>query len=74
MTTSLHTDISGWATRLNTEDVARYTGSGVWRNVTLAETARRQAGQDAQRIAVIEGGIQQKLPTKELFVKNLWGE
>jgi non-ribosomal peptide synthetase component E (peptide arylation enzyme) len=56
MTTSLHTDISGWATRLNALDVARYTGSGVWRNVTLAETARRQAGQDAQRIAVIEGG------------------
>ena len=54
MTTSLHTDVSGWATRLNAEDVARYTGSGAWRNVTLAETARRQAGQDAQRIAVIE--------------------
>ena len=54
MTTSLHTDISGWATRLNAEDVARYTSSGVWRNVTLAENARRQAEQDAQRIAVIE--------------------
>jgi len=55
MTTSLHTDVSGWATRLNAEDVARYTSSGVWRNVTLAENARRQAEQDAQRIAVIEG-------------------
>jgi non-ribosomal peptide synthetase component E (peptide arylation enzyme) len=40
---------------LNAEDVARYTSSGVWRNVTLAENARRQAEQDAQRIAVIEG-------------------
>ncbi len=55
MTTGLHTDVSGWATRLNAEDVARYTSSGVWRNVTLAENARHQAEQDAQRIAVIEG-------------------
>jgi len=55
MTTSLHTDVSGWATRLNAEDVARYTGSGVWRNATLAENAKRQAEQHAQRIAVIEG-------------------
>ena len=55
MTTSLHRDVSGWATRLNAEDAARYTGSGVWRNVTLAENARRQAEQHAQRIAVIEG-------------------
>jgi acyl-CoA synthetase (AMP-forming)/AMP-acid ligase II len=55
MSLSLHQDASGWATRLSEEDIARYTQRGAWRNVTLADCARRQAAQDVQRTAVIEG-------------------
>jgi acyl-CoA synthetase (AMP-forming)/AMP-acid ligase II len=47
--------VSGWATRLRDEDVARYTERGEWRNVTLADCARRQAEQAAQHTAVVEG-------------------
>ncbi len=33
----MRTDVGGSATRLSEQDIARYTGSGAWRNVTLAE-------------------------------------
>jgi acyl-CoA synthetase (AMP-forming)/AMP-acid ligase II len=55
MSTRLHNDISGWATRLSEQDIERYTQGGMWRNVTLADCARRQAEHAAQRTAVVEG-------------------
>jgi acyl-CoA synthetase (AMP-forming)/AMP-acid ligase II len=55
MSMNIHRDVSGWATRLREEDVARYTERGEWRNVTLADCARRQAEQAAPRTAVVEG-------------------
>ena len=55
MSTNLHTDISGWATRLSQRDIAHYTQSGRWRNVTLADCVTRQAELGAQRTAVVEG-------------------
>jgi acyl-CoA synthetase (AMP-forming)/AMP-acid ligase II len=55
MTADLRNDVSGWATRLGEQDIARYTQSGAWRNVTLADNATRQAERNGQRIAVVEG-------------------
>ena len=55
MSTNLNTDISGWATRLSQRDIAHYTQSGRWRNVTLADCVTRQAELGAQRTAVVEG-------------------
>ncbi len=55
METKLHHDISGWATRLNEKDVARYTQTGAWRNVTLADCAVQRAQRDAGHVAVVEG-------------------
>jgi len=51
----MRTDISGWVTRLNHEDIARHTASGAWRNVTLADCAARIAQHAPERIAVVEG-------------------
>jgi acyl-CoA synthetase (AMP-forming)/AMP-acid ligase II len=48
-------DVSGWATRLTDEEIDRYTRSGAWRNVTLADCAVRQAQHAPERIAVVEG-------------------
>jgi acyl-CoA synthetase (AMP-forming)/AMP-acid ligase II len=48
-------DVSGWTTRLRQEDIARYTETGAWRNVTLADCARRQAQRAPGRVAVVEG-------------------
>jgi acyl-CoA synthetase (AMP-forming)/AMP-acid ligase II len=53
--TLLQQDVSGWATRLSETDRARYRQSGAWRNVTLADCARRQAREGPRRIAVVEG-------------------
>ena len=50
----MRTDVSGWTTRLTDEAIERYTRSGVWRNVTLAEFAERQAARAPERIAVVE--------------------
>ena len=50
----MRTDVSGWATRLSEQDIARYTGSGAWRNVTLADCAHRLAQRSPERIAAIE--------------------
>jgi acyl-CoA synthetase (AMP-forming)/AMP-acid ligase II len=51
----VRTDISGWVTRLSDEDIARYTASGAWRNVTLADCAARLAQRVPDRVAVVEG-------------------
>ncbi len=48
-------DISGWTTRLSEEMVRRYTGTGAWRNVTLAECAARQMRDRPNDVAVVEG-------------------
>jgi acyl-CoA synthetase (AMP-forming)/AMP-acid ligase II len=48
-------DPSGWVTRLTDADIERHTACGAWRNVTLADCARRQAQHAGQRIAVSEG-------------------
>ena len=52
----MHTDVSGWVTRLDDEAVGRYTRSGAWRGVTLADHAVREAERVPDRVAVIEGG------------------
>ena len=46
---------SGWATRLNAEMIARYTSSGEWSGVTLANTARKCLREIPDRIAVVDG-------------------
>ena len=51
----MHTDVSGWATRLTQEEIRQHTASGAWRNVTLADCASVQAKQSPQRVAVVEG-------------------
>jgi len=51
-------DISGWVTRLTDEDIARYSASGAWRNVTLADCAMRMAQHAPDRVAVVDGAQQ----------------
>jgi acyl-CoA synthetase (AMP-forming)/AMP-acid ligase II len=51
----VQTDISGWVTRLSDEDIARYTASGAWRNITLADCAARLVQRVPDRPAVVEG-------------------
>jgi acyl-CoA synthetase (AMP-forming)/AMP-acid ligase II len=51
----MRTDIGGWRTRLTDEDIARYSASGAWRNLTLADRAQRIAERAPGRIAVVEG-------------------
>jgi acyl-CoA synthetase (AMP-forming)/AMP-acid ligase II len=51
----VQTDISGWVTRLCDEDIARYTVSGAWRNVTVADCAARLAQRAPDRVGVVEG-------------------
>jgi acyl-CoA synthetase (AMP-forming)/AMP-acid ligase II len=48
-------DISGWSTRLTDEQIARYTASGAWRNVTVADCAQRMAQAAPRRVAVVDG-------------------
>ncbi len=43
----MRTDVSGWVTRLTDEDIDRYTRSGAWRDVTLADCALREAARGA---------------------------
>jgi acyl-CoA synthetase (AMP-forming)/AMP-acid ligase II len=50
----MHTDISGWVTRLCDADIASYTACGAWRNVTLADCAERLAQRVPERIGVVE--------------------
>ena len=51
----MHTDISGWVTRLSDEDIARYTATGAWRDVTLGDCAARLLQRAPDRVAVVEG-------------------
>ena len=51
----MRTDVSGWVTRLDDEAIGRYTRSGAWRGVTLADHAVREAERAPDRVAVIEG-------------------
>ncbi len=51
----MRTDPCGWTTRLTRQDIERYTASGAWRNVTLADCASRQADLAPDRLAVAEG-------------------
>ena len=51
----MRTDVSGWVTRLTDEAIDRYTRSGAWRGVTLADCALREAARGPDRIAVVEG-------------------
>jgi acyl-CoA synthetase (AMP-forming)/AMP-acid ligase II len=51
----MRTDVSGWVTRLDDEAIGRYTRSGAWRGVTLADHAVREAEGAPDRVAVIEG-------------------
>jgi acyl-CoA synthetase (AMP-forming)/AMP-acid ligase II len=50
----MHTDVSGWTTRVSEPDIAGYTRSGAWRNVTLADCARGLVQHSPERIAVVE--------------------
>ena len=49
------TDGGGWKTRLTDETIRRYTRSGAWRNVTLADLAQRRASLAPGRCAVVHG-------------------
>jgi acyl-CoA synthetase (AMP-forming)/AMP-acid ligase II len=51
----MRTDVSGWATRLSDEAIERYTRSGAWRNLTVADCARQRAERWPDRAAVVEG-------------------
>ena len=51
----MRTDVSGWVTRLDDEAITRYTRSGAWRGVTLADHAVREAERAPDQVAVVEG-------------------
>ena len=51
----MRTDVGGWTTRLTEETIQRYTRSGAWRNVTLADLAQRRASITPERCAVLQG-------------------
>ncbi|MGB5948778.1 MAG: AMP-binding protein [Parvibaculum sp.] len=48
-------DVSGWKTRLTIEMIERFTASGEWRGVTLAESATARARDMGTEIAVVDG-------------------
>lgn len=58
-------DISGWRTRLTDEMVARYTASGQWRGLTIADRARDWAHRAPDAAAVIGG--ESRLTFGQLF-------
>jgi len=41
--TTMRDDVSGWVTRLSDDEVHLYKRTGAWKDVTLADCARRQA-------------------------------
>ena len=53
----MQVDVSGWATRLDTEMAARYTAQGTWTGRTLADAARERATTEGGRVAVIDGAL-----------------
>ena len=58
-------DISGWSTRLTAEMAARYSASGAWRNLTIADRARDWAARTPDAIAVIDEDV--RLSYAQLF-------
>ncbi len=52
----MHQKASAWKTRLNAEMIARYTSSGEWSGITLAQNARQCLRDFPDRVAVIDGG------------------
>lgn len=50
----MHTDASGWQTRLDPDMAARYAGDGRWQNITLAESARLCARDYPDQVAVAD--------------------
>ncbi|MGS1110224.1 AMP-binding protein [Achromobacter anxifer] len=50
----MHTDASGWQTRLDPDMAARYAGDGRWQNITLAESARLCARDYPDQAAVAD--------------------
>lgn len=51
----MRNDVSGWVTRLTDDEIRRYKRTGAWKDVTLADCARRQAERAPDRTAVVEG-------------------
>lgn len=47
-------DISGWETRLTDEMVARYSASGAWRNLTIADRLKDWASRTPDEIAIVD--------------------
>tara|TARA_B110001454_G_scaffold47474_1_gene46827 strand:- start:1458 stop:3083 length:1626 start_codon:yes stop_codon:yes gene_type:complete len=48
-------DISGWETRLTDEMVARFSASGAWRNLTIADRLKDWASRTPDEIAIVDG-------------------
>lgn len=48
-------DPSGWVTRTTAADIERYTRAGIWRNVTVWDSALEQAARSPARTVVIDG-------------------
>lgn len=48
-------DISGWETRLTDETVARYSASGAWSNLTIADRLLDWASRTPDAVAVVDG-------------------
>jgi acyl-CoA synthetase (AMP-forming)/AMP-acid ligase II len=51
----MRNDVSGWVTRLTDEEMRRYRRTGAWKDVTLADCARRRAERAPDRTVVVEG-------------------
>jgi acyl-CoA synthetase (AMP-forming)/AMP-acid ligase II len=64
-------DISGWRTRLTDEMVERYTREGVWKNVTLAESAMERAKRHRGRVDVHEGHRTSSFPELLAMARRL---
>ena len=62
-------DSSGWSTRLDEETVTRFTRSGQWTGVTLAQCARERARQEPDRLAVVDGDA--RLTFQQLYERGL---
>ena len=51
----MRNDVSGWITRYSDEEIRHYKRTGAWKDLTLADCARRHAERAPDRIAVVEG-------------------
>ena len=48
-------DISGWETRLTDEMVSRYSASGAWRGLTIADRLKDWASRTPDAVAIVDG-------------------